>query len=88
MRNIKIGYLNLDSFREDGPLCGFSPHGSMEFDDPTVYFGMRSKALFMAIAQDPDDLDFELGALPDGRWALVHTQPIEEGTPYAYEVDE
>ena len=88
MRNIKIGALNLGSFKEDEPLCGFSPHGSMEFDDPAVYFGMRSKSLFMAIAQDPDDLDFELGALPGGRWALVHAQPIKEGTPYAYEVEE
>ena len=88
MRNIKTGYLSLDSFREDEPLCGFSPHGSMEFDDPTVYFGMRSKALFQAIGKDPDDLDWELGTLPGGRWALVHAQPIEDGTPYAYEVDE
>ena len=88
MRDIKIGHLSLDSFREDEPLCGFSPHGSVEFDDPTVYFGVRSKALFQAIAQDPDNLDFELGALPGGRWALVHAQPIEEGTPYAYEVEE
>ena len=88
MRNIKIGTLNLDSFREEGPLCGFSQHGSMALSDPTVYFGMRSKALFQAIGKDPDDLDWELGTLPGGRWALVHTQPIEEGTPYAYEVEE
>ena len=88
MRNIKTGYLSLDSFREDEPLCGFSPHGSVEFDNPTVYFGMRSIALFQAIGKDPDDLDWELGTLPGGRWALAHTQPIEEGTPYAYEVEE
>ena len=88
MRSIKIGTLNLDSFREEGPLCGFSQHGSMALSDPTVYFGMRSKALFQAIGKDPDDLDWELGTLPGGRWALVHTQPIEEGTPYAYEVEE
>ena len=88
MRNIKIGTLNLDSFREEGPLCGFSQHGSMALSDPTVYFGMRSKALFQAIGKDPDDLDWELGTLPGGRWALVHTQPLEGGTPYAYEVDE
>ena len=88
MRNIKTGYLNRDSFEEDGPLCGFNPHGSTDFNEPAVYFGMRSNALFMAIAQDPDNLDFELGTLPGGRWALVHTQPIEDGTPYAYEVEE
>ena len=88
MRNIKVGALNLGSFKEDEPLCGFNPHGSMELDDPAVYFGMRSKSLFQAIAQDPDNLDFELGTLPGGRWALVHTQPIEEGTPYAYEAEE
>jgi hypothetical protein len=76
-------------------LCvfGFQPHRQFEtggmlaglkvLSDDASYLTERAAALFGHLVVSPDNLDYFLGELPDGRWALLG--PIEEGRRFALE---
>jgi hypothetical protein len=57
----------LDAFEEGGVLYGFDPDA---IDSPD-YDSARGLALYEALGVSPDDDEYVLGELHDGRWALV-----------------
>lgn len=58
---------NAEAVFDDGyELAGFNP------DAPEIeYETDRARALYAALGADEADEEFQIGALPDGRWALV-----------------
>lgn len=62
-----------------GAVEGFNPD-AVDGDD---YATPRARALFDALGASPDDDEYLLGELPDGRWAVVGL--TVEGHPFAVE---
>jgi len=54
-------------FEPGSPLFGFDPDVVSGED----YENVDARALFEALGASPEDEDFILGELPDGRWAVV-----------------
>lgn len=66
------------AFEEGGLLAGFDPDGA-------EYSSDRAQALYEAlgVAEPDSDMEYTLGALPDGRWALIGA--TVEGHSFAVE---
>jgi hypothetical protein len=70
MRAIRVYRFAADparAFSPSGPLAGFEPDGV----GPDGYGSPRARSLYRALGASVTDEEYQLGALPDGRWALV-----------------
>lgn len=66
-------------FAKGQVLHGFEPDS-----DAVEYKSDRAKALYDALGADVEDMEYTLGSLPDGTWAVVGLEVT--GHPFVFEV--